>query len=163
MFSRNGRVRLAVLVLGAVTTASRVGAQTEQVVHEPDAGFNPAAVAGLYQMLDPRGYADALTAATYLRLLPDGRSRTEGVRITDEQGVIAATTEIGLIHELPWAVRSGAGGKELCFDVAGKLQCGQMERDLATGDLLLYDTARPRGRPDLRLHRVTSAVAIASQ
>jgi hypothetical protein len=155
MFSRNGWARLAVIVFTALTVVSRVGAQAALAVHEPDAGFTPAAVAGLYQMLDPRGYADALSAATYLRLLPDGRSRTEAVHVVDEQGVLTAFTETGIVHKLPWAIRSGAGGKELCFDVATKLQCGQMERDLATGDLLLYDTARPRGRPDLRLHRIT--------
>jgi hypothetical protein len=141
----------AALLLTALNTADGQGAKA---VREPDAGFTASSIAGLYQMLDPRGYADPLAAAAYLRLLPDGRSRLEGVVVSDVNGSINSRTEIGSFHRTPWAISPTAAGPELCFDVAGKSHCEQIERDLATSDLLLYDPARPRGRPDLRLHRV---------
>ena len=149
-------------VVSAVTLASATaGAQSAQVVREPDAGLTVGAVAGLYQMLDPRGYADGLTAATYLRLLPDGRSRLEAVLVADGNGVISARTDVSEYHRSPWAIRRTTAGPELCFEVAGKTKCSQVERDLATGDLLLYDATRPRGHADLRLHRVSPAVTPA--
>jgi hypothetical protein len=153
-------------IVFAVTTVaalagSSASAQSAQEVRAPDARLTVAAVAGLYQMLDPRGYADGLAAAAYLRLLPDGRSRTEGVIVTDANGAITARTQVGEYHRLPWAIRQTAAGPELCFSVGGKTQCAQVERDPATSDLLLYDTARPRGHADLRLHRVGSAIAPA--
>jgi hypothetical protein len=123
-------------------------------VRNPDAGFTVANIAGLYQMLDPRGYADPLTAATYLRLLPDGRSRLEGVIVSDVNGSIDSKIEVGSYHRNPWQLRSTLAGEELCFDVAGKSHCAQVERDLATNDLLLFDIQRPRGHADLRLHQI---------
>jgi hypothetical protein len=58
-------------------------------------------------------------------------------------------------------VKQTSAGPELCFDVAGKSQCAQLERDPATNDLLLYDSTRPRGHADLRLHRLGAATARA--
>jgi len=141
----------AVSVLSALNTAKAQGAKS---VSAPDAGLSASSIAGLYQMLDPRGYADPLAAAAYLRLLPDGRSRVEGIVVSDVNGAINSQTEIGSFHRTPWAVKQTPAGPELCFDVAGKSQCAQVERDLATNDLLLYDPARPRGHADLRLYRI---------
>lgn len=142
------------ILFGATNTAQgQIGAKN------PDAGFATSNIVGLYQMLDPRGYADPLAAATYLRLLPDGRSRLEGVIVSDLGGTISSTTEIGSYHRNPWTVRSTPAGAELCFDAGGKSKCAQIERDPVTGDLLLFDTARPRGHADLRLHRIAPAQA----
>jgi len=141
----------AVLFLSALSAAN---AQDAKSVSAPDAGLSASSIAGLYQMLDPRGYADPLAAAAFLRLLPDGRSRLEGVVVSDVNGSITSQTEIGRFHRTPWAVKQTQAGPELCFDVAGKSQCAQVERDPATSDLLLYDPARPRGHADLRLHRI---------
>lgn len=142
------------MLFGATGTAQgQIGGKN------PDAGIAAGNIVGLYQMLDPRGYADPLAAATYLRLLPDGRSRLEGVIVSDLGGSIHSTTEIGSYHRNPWTVRSTPAGPELCFDAGGKSKCGQIERDPATGDLLLFDAARPRGRADLRLHRIAPTQA----
>jgi hypothetical protein len=146
-----------VMVATFSTAMSTAGGQTVQPAREPSAGLTARDIAGLYQMLDPRGHADPFAAATYLRLLPDGRSRLEGVIVSDVNGSISSRTEISSFHRTPWLVRSVASGPELCLDVAGKSHCTQMERDLATNDLLLYDPARPRGRADLRLHKVAAA------
>ena len=143
-----------ITVPALIAVLNTANGQTTQTVREPSARLTAANIAGLYQMLDPRGHADPFAAAAYLRLLPDGRSRLEGVIVTDVSGSISSRIDIGGFHRTPWAVRSTDAGPELCFDVAGKSQCAQIERDLATDDLLLYDRARPRGRPDLRLHRV---------
>ena len=156
-FQTRGTGSFAFAVISAVILASSTASsQNSRVVREPDAGFTVGTVAGLYQMLDPRGYADALDAATYLRLLPDGRSRLEGVLISDTNGAISARTVIRDFHRSPWIIRRTPAAAELCFEVGRKLQCSQIERDPATGDLLLYDVARPRGHADLRLHRVRS-------
>jgi hypothetical protein len=133
--------------------------QRSQNVREPNAHLTANEIAGLYQMLDPRGYADAFAAATYLRLLPDGRSRLEGVVVSDVNGSIKSVTEIGNYHRTRWTIQRTAAGPELCFDVAGKSLCSQVERDLATNDLLLFNTARPRAHADLRLHRIRSQQA----
>lgn len=149
------RIACCLSLAGVFLAASNsAAAQSARTVHEPNAGLTTTSIAGLYQMVDPRGLADPLAAATYLRLLPDGRSRLEGVMVSDANGSITSRTEIGNFHRNPWAIHSTAAGPELCFDVGGKTQCDQVERDLATNDLLLYDAARPRGRADLRLHRV---------
>jgi hypothetical protein len=153
--SRHTWITFPVIALLAVFTAAN--GQTVNSVNAPDAGLSAAKIAGLYQMVDPRGYADPLAAAAYLRLLPDGRSRLEAIVVSDVSGSISSRTEIGDFHRTPWAVRQTQAGPELCFDVAGKSQCAQVERDLATSDLLLYDPARPRGHADLRLHRVGSS------
>lgn len=139
------------LLLIAANTANGQGVKA---VREPDAGLSASTIAGLYQMIDPRGYADPLAAATYLRLLPDGRSRLEAVVVADMNGSINSRTNIGSFHRTPWAIKLTPAGPELCFDVVAKSHCAQVERDLVTNDLLLYDAARPRGRADLRLHRV---------
>jgi hypothetical protein len=146
-------------IIGAITLGvalQAVRAQTTQSVNAAPSDLTSGSVAGLYQMLDPRGYADALTAATYLRLLPDGRSRLEAIMVKDAGGSITSQTEIGTFHRTPWSVRQTPGGPELCFDAAGKSQCAQVERDAATNDLLLYSTTRPRGRADLRLHKIAA-------
>lgn len=145
------------VVLGTAALLYALGnanAQSVKAISAPDAGLSASGIAGLYQMMDPRGYADPLAAAAYLRLLPDGRSRLESVVVSDANGTITSKTEIGKFHRTPWVVKQTAAGHELCFDVAGKSQCDQVERDPATNDLLLYDVTRPRGHADLRLHRV---------
>jgi hypothetical protein len=149
------------MIVGATILGSAVHGLAAQSVNSP-LSLNTANIAGLYQMLDPRGYADAFTAATYLRLLPDGRSRLEGVVVTDVNGSINSQSEIGAFHRTPWAVRETAAGPELCFDVAGKSQCAQVERDPATNDLLLYSTTRPRGHADLRLHKIVTVRSAAA-
>ncbi|MFN2604192.1 MAG: hypothetical protein ABR582_15740 [Gemmatimonadaceae bacterium] len=146
---------LTVLMLTLASTTA-LHAQATQAA-APNAGLNQRDIAGLYQMMDPRGYADPLTAATYIRLLPDGRSRLEGVIVSDAGGSITARAEIGEFNRSPWSVRRTDVGPELCLSLAGKIECLQVERDLATGDLLLYDAARPRGHADLRLHRADPA------
>jgi hypothetical protein len=156
--TRNTFALVTVAFLWAVSSTS---AQSIKAVASPDAGLSASNIAGLYQMLDPRGYADSLVAATYLRLFPDGRSRLEGVVVSDVNGSISSKTEIGNFHRTPWAVKQTSAGPELCFDVAGKSQCAQLERDPATNDLLLYDSTRPRGHADLRLHRLGAATARA--
>jgi hypothetical protein len=161
MLASNARLHTA-LFLGWIVIPVLAGAQVSIAWQEPSAGFTPAAVAGLYQMLDPRGYADPLAAATYLRLLPDKRSRLEGVIVSDVQGAVSPRVEVGPFAHTPWEIRNATGGAELCFEVAGKLTCGQMEREPATGDLLLFSTSRPRGRADLRLHRIDSSRNSAS-
>jgi hypothetical protein len=157
--SRSTRIALALTFTASVASTVTAEAQSAHAVKAPDSGFTPAQIAGLYQMVDPRGYADVLTAVTYLRLLPDGRSRLEGVAVSDVNGAIAAHTEIAAYHRTPWAIKGSAAGPELCFDVAGKSQCEQVERDPATNDLLLFSTTRPRGHADLRLHRIGAAPA----
>ena len=144
------------LVLGTalLCALSDANAQSVKAVSSPDAGLSASNIAGLYQMMDPRGYADPLAAAAYLRLLPDGRSRLESVVVSDKNGSINSQTEIGKFPRTPWVVKQTSAGHELCFDVAAKSQCAQVERDPATNDLLLYDATRPRGHADLRLHRV---------
>ena len=146
-----------VLIVSGTGTAAQ--AQSASAGKTPDAGFTVSNIAGLYQMVDPRGYADPLTAATYLRLLADGRSRLEGVIVSDIGGSINARTEIGSYHRNPWRLRSTPAGEELCFDVGGKSKCAQVERDLATNDLLLFDASRPRGHADLRLHHAARTQA----
>lgn len=150
-----GALTFAGILFGVTATQ----AQSPRSAKSPDSGITASNIAGLYQMIDPRGYADPLAAATYLRLLPDGRSRLEGVLVSDVGGSISSKTEIGGYHRNPWAIRSTAAGQELCFDVGGKSQCAQVERDLATSDLLLFDTARPRGHADLRLHQIGRSLA----
>jgi hypothetical protein len=152
--TRGTRTVLFAVVSAFALASATAGAQSAQVVREPDAGLTVGAVAELYQMLDPRGYADGLTSATYLRLLPDGRSRLEAVLVSDTNGTISARTDVGEFHRSPWTIRRSAASPELCFEVAGKTHCSQVERDLGTADLLLYDATRPRGHADLRLHRV---------
>lgn len=146
-----------VIVATFSAALSSAGGQTVQPARNTNAGLTAPEIAGLYQMLDPRGHADPLAAATYLRLLSDGRSRLEGVIVSDVNGSISSRTEISSFHRTPWLVRSAPSGPELCFDVAGKSRCAQMERAPATNDLSLYDPARPRGRADLRLHKVAVA------
>jgi hypothetical protein len=158
MFSRTRSAFTLLCAATLVAALNSAAGQNAQNVRTPEAGLTAANIAGLYQMLDPRGYADPLSAATYLRLLPDGRSRLAGVHVSDVNGSISSQIEIGSYHRNPWMIRSSAAGPELCFDVAGKSQCAQVERDLATSDLLLYDAARPRGHADLRLHRVGSGL-----
>ena len=144
--------------LGFILVVWSAGAQAQTQsatnIRNPDAGLTVANISGLYQMVDPRGYADPLTAATYLRLLPDGRSRLEGVIVSDVNGSIQSKIEVASYHKNPWQLRDTPAGKELCFDVAGKSHCAQVENDLATNDLLLFDTSRPRGHADLRLHKI---------
>lgn len=138
----------------AIDTAVRdaiAGGATQLVIL--GAGYDGRA----WRMLELAGVkADPLAAAAYLRLLADGRSRLEAVVVSDVNGSIASRTEVGTFARTPWAVKSTPTGPELCFDVAGKWKCDQVERDLASNDLLLYDPARPRGHADLRLHRVAS-------
>ncbi len=147
-----------VSALGFIFVVWIAGAQAQSPsatnIRNPDAGLTVANISGLYQMVDPRGYADPLTAATYLRLLPDGRSRLEGVTVLDINGSIQSKVEVGSYHRNPWQLRDTSAGRELCFDVAGKSHCAQVERDLATNDLLLFDASRPRGHADLRLHKI---------
>ncbi len=89
--------------------------QTVKAVSAPNAVLSATNIAGLYQMIDPRGYADPLAAAVYLRLLPDGRSRLEGIVVSDLNGSISSRTEIGSFHRTAWAVRQTPSGPELCL------------------------------------------------
>src|SRR5437868_5421454 len=84
------------------SVAALAHAQIAKPISAPSAGLSAPEIAGLYQMVDPRGVADPITTATFLRLLPDGRSRLEAVMVSDISGAITSRTEVGQYHRDPW-------------------------------------------------------------
>ena len=126
----------------------------------------PAELAGLYRMEVPEAVRPSgrlrfpATEVTFLRLLPDGRSRLENVTLADRGGTVAAAVEVGPVQAEPWEVRvPAAAGRpapalaQLCFRHAGEARCQRYERDAATGDVALYAGATAASLT-LRLERV---------
>ncbi len=159
MLSNRRRV-MAGVALGIPALIGAAGAPTDATSERP------AELAGVYRMEIPEASRPSArlrfprTEVTFLRLLPDGRSRLENVTLVDEGGTIAARVEVGPTNGEPWRVRVPvAAGRpasalaELCLTHAGAAQCQRYERDAETGDVSLYAGATA-GSLVLRLERV---------
>lgn len=167
MSSRGSLVlSLAVALPALLFDPSAAGRSPGPSRHDATRGVRPAELAGLYRMEVPdvarpgSRLRRPVTEVTFLRLLPDGRSRLENVTLADRAGSVTAAVEVGPIQRRLWDVRvPDAAGRpapalaRLCFEHAGALQCERYERDADTGDVSLY--AGPNAASlTLRLERV---------
>jgi hypothetical protein len=127
-----------------------------QVANVSVTSSRPADLVGLYRIDNP--VIDATSTIHYLRLMRDGRSRLESVRI-DAAGVpIRASVEIGPFHRHPWSVKTlGEGASNLCFERDAAESCMAFHQEMPRGDLLLFKPDANWGSPTLILRRQGSA------
>jgi hypothetical protein len=141
--------QVAVAIMLACATAS---AQTAKAV-SVSAPVRPAGLAGLYRVATPA--MDSSSVITFLRLLPDGRSRLESLHIDTSAGIVRARVEVGAFHRNPWRTKVAAPGAspQLCFEMTKGQSCAAFHMEGSRGDLLLFAPEALWGEPTLVLRR----------
>ena len=107
---------------------------------------------GLYRLERPSSIAPS--TITFLRLLPDGRSRIETLHI-DAAQTVRATVKVERFNRRPWGLKtvSPGGSPQLCFDLQGTESCSSFHMEMPRRDLLLFAPDANWGAPTLILRR----------
>ena len=158
------------LIAGALAASCATAASAIAVARpEPRKAYwaeRPAELGGVYRLEAPEAVRPSArlrfpaTEVTFLRLLPDGRSRLENVTVRDREGAVVAAVEVGPLHRQRWEVRvptplgqAAPQLAQLCVALGGELTCQRYERDAVTGDVTLFANASASSAT-LRLERV---------
>jgi len=110
-------------------------------------------LASLYRLETPAAIAPS--AIRFLRLLPDGRSRIETVRVDLAAESVRATVSVESFSRRPWRLKTLSPGAspQLCFELGKTESCSAFHMEMPRGDLLLFSSAANWGAPTLILRR----------
>lgn len=152
MRSRIVVCRVAALMSG-LFVASPMASARAQTVPVSAVPVRPATLSGLYRLETPS--PDSRSIITFLRLLPDGRSRLELLRIDDVGPTVRAVVEVGPFHRHPWRTKALAPGAspQLCFEIKRAESCSAFHVEGPRGDILLFAPEALWGEPTWVLRR----------
>lgn len=116
-------------------------------------------LSGLYRLERPSSIAPS--SITFLRLLPDGRSRVETLHIDGGQSV-RASVKVGRFSSRPWGLKTVSPGAspQLCIDVQGTVSCLAFHTEMPRRDILLFAPGANWGEPTLILRREPDALVL---
>lgn len=145
--SRETRFMMTVFVLAfplAIAHAQAVSVSTSR---------RPAGLAGLYRLETPAN--DSSSVITFLRLLPNGRSRIESLHIDASGTALRARVQVGPFSTHPWRTKlvTTGGSPQLCFEIRRAESCAAFHKQGPRGDLLLFAPEALWGEPTLVLRR----------
>ena len=143
----NSRWSIAIMLTVIHTSVGRAQAVA------PAVSTNPPELAGLYRLEVPATVAPS--TITFLRLLPNGRSRVETLHIDPHAARIRATVKVEPFSHRPWKLKEVSPGRspQFCFALREVESCSAFHVEGPRSDLLLFGPNANWGSPTLILRR----------